>query len=83
MRLVIPEEAVVLAEGTSYVYVVNEDNSAKMRAVKLGDAFDGQQVITSGLSAGDKVLVSGLANRMLRDGALINVLNAEELQKAE
>lgn len=81
--LVIPETAIVQAEGTSYVYVLNEDNSAKMRAVKLGDAFDGQQVITSGLNAGDKVLVSGLTNRMLRDGTLVNVLNAEEFKKAE
>lgn len=83
MGLVVPETAIVLAEGTSYVYVLKEDNSAKMRAVKLGDAFDGMQVITSGLKAGEKVLISGLANRMLRDGVIINVLNADELQKAE
>ena len=83
MGLVVPETAIVLAEGTSYVYVLGEDNTAKMRAVKLGEAYDGEQVITSGLNAGEKVLVSGLTNRMLRDGTLVNVLNAKEMQKAE
>ncbi len=83
MGLVVPETAIVQAEGTSYVYALNEDNSAKMKPVKLGDVFDGMQVITSGLNAGDKVLVSGLTNRMLRDGTIINVLNADNLQKAK
>lgn len=81
--IVIPETAIVQVEEASYVYVVSDDNLAKMRPVKLGDVFDGQQVVVSGVKAGEKVLVSGLANRMLRDGATINVLNAQELQKAE
>lgn len=83
MGIVVPETAIIQAEGTSLVFVVDEGNLAKMRPVKLGDAFDGMQVVTSGLKAGEKVLVSGLTNRMLRDGAMINVLNAEEFQKAE
>lgn len=81
--IVVPETAIIQAEGASYVYVLNEDNSAKMRSVKLGETFEGLQVIASGLKAGEKVLVSGLANRMLRDGATVNVLNAQEFQKAE
>ena len=66
-----------------FPYVLKDDDSVQMRAVKLGDVYDGQQVIVSGLKAGEKVLISGLANRMLRDGVSVNVLNAQELQKAE
>lgn len=83
MKLVVPETAIVSADGSSYVYVLKDDDSVKMRTVKLGDVYDGQQVIVSGLKAGEKVLISGLANRMLRDGVSVNVLNAQELQKAE
>jgi membrane fusion protein (multidrug efflux system) len=72
---VIPEKAIVQGNEASFVYVV-KDNLASMKKVSLGEAFDGKQVILDGINAGDKVMISGLSNRMLRDGAAINVLNA-------
>ncbi|MBR2273481.1 MAG: efflux RND transporter periplasmic adaptor subunit [Alphaproteobacteria bacterium] len=72
--LVIPEQAIVQNEGNSFVFVVTEDNIAKMRPVKLGEAYEGKQVIESGLAAGERVMTGGLANRMLRDGALVNIV---------
>jgi RND family efflux transporter MFP subunit len=76
--MVIPESAVVQSEGNSLVFVVNEENIAKIRPIKLGEAFDGKQVVEFGLRIGEKVLTSGLSNRMLRDGAQINVMNAQK-----
>ena len=73
--LVVPETAIIQSDNVSLVFVVGEDNVAKMRPVTLGEAFDGKQVIASGLNAGERVLISGLANRMLRDGAIINVID--------
>ena len=73
--LVVPETAIIQSDNVSLVFVVGEDNVAKMRPVILGEAFDGKQVIASGLNAGERVLISGLANRMLRDGAIINVID--------
>lgn len=73
--LVVPETAIIQSDNVSLVFVVGEDNVAKMRPVTLGEAFDGKQVIASGLNAGERVLISGLANRMLRDGAVINVID--------
>ncbi len=75
-EIVIPEQAIIQNEGNSLVFVVGEDNIAKMRLVQIGESYDGKQVILSGLSAGEKIMTSGLANRMLRDGAQINIVNA-------
>lgn len=76
--MVIPEGAVIQNEGNSLVFVVNEENIAKIRPIKLGEAYDGKQVVEFGLRIGEKVLTGGLSNRMLRDGAQINVMNAQK-----
>ncbi len=75
--IIIPEQAIIQSEGNSLVFVVDENNTAKMRPVELGEAFDGKQVILSGLSVGEKVMIGGLTNRMLRDGAPVNIVNAQ------
>lgn len=75
--IIVPETAIIQSEGNSLVFVVGEDNVAKSRLVQLGETYDGKQVIVSGLNAGERVMVSGLSNRMLRDGAQINVVNAQ------
>lgn len=75
--IIIPEQAIIQSEGNSLVFVVDENNMAKMRPVELGEAFDGKQVILSGLSVGEKVMIGGLTSRMLRDGAPVNIVNAQ------
>jgi len=75
--IVIPEISIIQNEGNSLVFVVDENNVAKIRPVVLGDAYQGKQIILSGLNAGEKVLTGGLTNRMLRDGAQINIINAQ------
>ena len=76
--IVVPEKAVVQAEGDSYVYVAVEDNEngykAQRRKVTLGETFSGNQVILDGVLKGEKVMVGGLANRMLFDGAKLNIV---------
>ena len=74
--LTVPETAIIQNEETSQVYVVGADNVATLRKVELGDAFDGKQIIVSGLKAGDKVIASGMQNRMMRSGATVNVVSA-------
>ncbi len=74
--LTIPETAIIQNEETSQVYVVGADNVANLRKVELGDAFDGKQIIVSGLKAGDKVIASGMQNRMMRPGATVNIVSA-------
>ena len=77
-NVVVPEESIVQVEEDAYVYVVvaQADNSFKafQRKVKLGETFSGKQVILEGLKDGEEILLGGLANRMLRDGATVNVV---------
>jgi membrane fusion protein (multidrug efflux system) len=64
--LAIPEEAVVPEQARQFVYVV-EGPVARKREVMLGRREPGFVEITSGLSAGDHVVIEGTIK--LRDGA--------------
>lgn len=75
--VVVSEKSIVQAEGDSYVYAVVSDKENKHRAQKrkviLGETFDGKQVILEGVKAGERIMVGGLSNRMLFDGAELNI----------
>jgi RND family efflux transporter MFP subunit len=64
--LLIPERAVGTDQGLKFVYVVNDEDVADRRDVTLGRVVDGQQVITSGLTPDDWVVVNGI--QRVRDG---------------
>lgn len=74
--IVVPEVAIMQDEEQALVYVVNADNIAMLRKVKLGESYDGKQVIESGLKSGEKVIVSGQQNRMMRSGAEVKIAAA-------
>ena len=74
--IVVPEVAIMQDEEQAQVYVVNADNIAVLRNVKLGESYDGKQVIESGLKSGEKVIVSGQQNRMMRSGAEVKIAAA-------
>jgi membrane fusion protein (multidrug efflux system) len=69
--LTVPEEAIVPAAGAAYVYVV-EGGKAHRRKVVVGDRDVGVAEIKEGLSAGEVVVVKGLAS--LRDGVPVDVV---------
>ncbi len=62
----VPVAAVQTGTAGSYVYVVNDQNVASIVQVKEGDKDANLIQITSGLNAGDKVVVDGVDR--LRDG---------------
>lgn len=76
--IVVPETAILQNEGNSQVYVIGADGSVALKTVKLGETFNGKQVISSGLNAGEKVVVSGQQNRMMRPGAFVKEINADK-----
>ena len=49
--------------------VVDADNKADYREVTLGASVDGLRVVTSGLKAGERIVVNGL--QRVRPGALV------------
>lgn len=59
--MLIPQQAVSRnPEGTAMVWVVGDDNKANPRPVSTLQAIGANWVVTSGLNAGDKVIVDGL-----------------------
>ena len=48
--------------------VVDEENKAAYREVTLGAIVDGLRIVTSGLAAGERIVVNGL--QRVRPGAL-------------
>lgn len=57
--ILIPEEALVPADGKQYVFVVNQDNTVQRVEVQLGQRVKGRVVITKGLQAGMVIVVDG------------------------
>ena len=55
--------------------MIGEDNTAASRYVTLGPVVDGRQVITEGLQAGDRVVVSGMI--AMRDGIEVEVAGTQ------
>lgn len=49
-------------DGSAYVYVVGKDNKAARRKVSAERTLGTNWVVTSGLQAGDRIIVQGLAN---------------------
>jgi RND family efflux transporter MFP subunit len=64
--VVVPQRAVSEMQGMNQVIVVGADNVAHIRTVQLGTQVGPNIVISSGLSAGDKVVTAG--NEKVRDG---------------
>ena len=58
--LLIPERALSTDQNVKFVYVVGDDGVANRRVVELGRREGDMRVITSGLSAGDHVIVKGM-----------------------
>src|SRR5206468_9403902 len=56
---VVPDDAVQHGNDGLYAYVVNQENKAELRHVKVSQSIDGRSVIDSGLSPGEQVITAG------------------------
>ncbi len=56
---VIPDDAVQHGNDGLYAYTVNQDNKAELAKLKVAQSVDGKTVIESGLTPGQRVIVSG------------------------
>ena len=57
--LVAPDDAIQHGTDGLYAYVVNQDNKAELRKVKVSQSIDGRSVVDSGLSPGERVITAG------------------------
>jgi membrane fusion protein, multidrug efflux system len=67
--LLINERAVGTDQSKKFVMVVGPDDKAEYREIALGAPVDGLRIVTSGLKAGERVVVNGLQH--IRPGALV------------
>src|ERR1700689_1262978 len=56
---VIPDDAIQHGTDGLYAYVVNSDNKAELRKIKVSASIDGRSVIEEGLSPGEQVITAG------------------------
>lgn len=72
----VPILAVTQIGGQHFVYVAEERNGhyvAEQRSIQLGNTVDNSYAVTSGLQAGDKVIVSG--TQFLMNGQPVNPMS--------
>jgi membrane fusion protein (multidrug efflux system) len=77
--LVAPQEAVLVQNGQTGVFVVGPENVVRFQPVKTGLAAEGRVEIVSGLKTGDLIVVVG-QNR-LRDGQKVEVFGDSRERK--
>jgi RND family efflux transporter MFP subunit len=58
--LMLPDVAVATEQARRFVYVIDQDNIARLRYVTLGQVVDDLRVIKDGLADGDRVVINGL-----------------------
>jgi RND family efflux transporter MFP subunit len=70
--IAIPRDALVLRHNGSFVFRINDDNTAERIAVELGDSSGELVGVVGAINAGDRVAIRGAEN--LSDGAAVKVL---------
>jgi multidrug efflux system membrane fusion protein len=81
-------EALTVASGAvqegpngSYIYVITPDQSVQVHAVKVAQITQGQALISSGLKAGEQVVVDG--QYRLQPGTHVRLLHGKAAQEAD
>jgi multidrug efflux system membrane fusion protein len=78
--LTVPAAVVQQGPKGPYAYVVNPDNTAAIRPIKVAQISDGQALIDSGLKADEQVVVDG--QYKLQSGAHVRLLHGQAAQEA-
>ena len=68
--VLVPDRAIGTDQSKRFVLVVGADKTAQFREITPGPLVDGMRVVSSGLKAGEMVVVSGL--QRVRPGAPVN-----------
>jgi membrane fusion protein (multidrug efflux system) len=74
--ILVPQMAVQELQGTKQVYIAGPDNKAHIVNVTLGPQVGSDWIVSSGLSADQRVITSNV--QKLRDGARVNVREISE-----
>ncbi|EFK12161.1 efflux transporter, RND family, MFP subunit [delta proteobacterium NaphS2] len=73
---VVPQSAVQIDRKSRYVFVVDDENRVHERRIETGSAIEADWVVTSGLSAGERVIVQGV--QKVTPGQIVKTVNKGE-----
>ena len=75
--IVVPQKATFEIQDKRFVYVVDEQSTIKSTPIEIFTLDDGKNfVVTSGLKAGDKIVVEGISS--LKDGMQIKAVTPDQ-----
>ena len=77
--LTVPAAVVQQGPTGPYAYVVNPDNTAAIRQIKVAQISDGQALIDSGLEANEQVVIDG--QYKLQPGAHVRMLHGKAAEE--
>jgi multidrug efflux system membrane fusion protein len=80
-KILISDRAVGTDQDKKFVFVVDAENKVSYRPVQLGTAAEGQRIVESGLTVGDKIVVNGL--QRIRPGAVVAPQAEEKVATAQ
>ncbi len=68
--LLIPDRAIADDQGTSFVWVLDAENTASYRKVSTGPLLDGLRIVREGLAPGERIVVDGVMS--IRNGQKVD-----------
>lgn len=76
----IPQEVVLENSNGKYVYILTDKSTVGIKPVKVAYEYEGNWVVTSGITSEDKIITTGL--QMLRPGIPVKLMPAMPQQKS-
>lgn len=78
--ILVPQDAIVEVQNKHFAYILGAGNKVKYTEITIGPNNDGKNyIVTSGLKAGDKIVVSGVT--ALTDGQEIKPITEAQYQE--
>ncbi len=76
--VVIPDDAIQRGSDGLYTFVVDQDNKANLRKIKVSQSVDGRSVVDEGLTPGQRVITAG--QYRVQPGSLVGtaIANSEQ-----
>ncbi len=69
--LIVAEESITQKQDQHFITIISTDNTASVRAVTIGQRYNGFVEITDGLKAGEQVVVRGMS--FIKAGANVSI----------
>jgi membrane fusion protein (multidrug efflux system) len=73
--VLVPQRAIQELQGAKTVMIVDAQNKAQVRTIKVGDKSENYYIVLEGLKAGDRVIVEGI--QKARPGSEVKVSSTE------